>query len=197
MPNSLTRTLEWIGIDASEELLAQLARYHHWLTTEAVAAGGIGPAEMDRIETRHLADSLLFAGVWAERVDGPVLDVGSGVGLPGIPLALAVPSRHFVLIDRSGRRVRLLRRAVRILNLKNVEVIEHDIAGYDWSGHTTISRASLSPAALLELTREKGRPPELLVGGSHREPPKVPGFETVEIPPEILAHPVWILRMAQ
>jgi 16S rRNA (guanine527-N7)-methyltransferase len=197
MPTSVNRALEWAKIDASDELLARLATYRQWLTTEAAAAGGIGPLERSRIDARHLADSLLFAGVWDARSDGPVLDVGSGVGLPGIPLALAVPDRRFVLLDRSGRRARLLRRAARILQLDNVDVVEGDVADFDWSGHTVVTRASLSPAALLELARSKGPPDELLVGGSHRVRPESPGFESVEIPSEILAWPVWVLRMAQ
>jgi hypothetical protein len=44
MPTSVNRALEWAKIDASDELLARLATYRHWLTTEAAAAGGIGPA---------------------------------------------------------------------------------------------------------------------------------------------------------
>lgn len=197
MSNALLRALEWAGIHPHDDLLARLATYRSWLTTEAVAAGGIGPGEVDRVDSRHLADSLLFAGVWGEGMDAPILDVGSGVGLPGIPLALALPHRHFVLLDRSGRRIRLLRRAVRILDLPNVVVVEDDIAEFDWANHAVISRASLSATALLELVPAKGRPADLLVGGSHRERPEVPGFETIEVPAEILAQSVWILRMAQ
>lgn len=197
MTSSVTRALHWVGLDASDDVLARLATFRHWLTTEALAAGGLGPEEADRLDSRHLADSLVFAGVWDVDADGPVLDVGSGVGLPGIPLALALPRRQFVLLDRSGRRIRLLRRAIRILDLDNVEVVEKDVSVFDWSGYTVVARASLPPATFLDLTRDKGAPHELLVGGSHRTQPDVPGFVSVEIPAEILARPVWVLRMAQ
>lgn len=197
MTDSLLRALDWAGVEASDDLLARFSTYRQWLTSEAVAEGGMGPAEAERVDSRHMADSVLFAGVWDEHAEEPVLDVGTGVGLPGVPLALAAPSRQFVLLDRSGRRIRLLRRVVRILGLSNVEVVEEDIARFDWSGYTTISRASLPPRVLLEMTHDKGRPRELLIGGSHRERPDVPGLETVEIPAEILARAVWILRMAQ
>ncbi|MEX1006078.1 MAG: RsmG family class I SAM-dependent methyltransferase [Acidimicrobiia bacterium] len=197
MSNSVTRALVWIGGDANDVLLRKLDTYRDWLTTEALRAGGIGPDEVGRIDSRHLADSLLFAGVWDRQSTRPVLDVGTGVGLPGIPLALAAPDRPFVLLDRSGRRIQLLRRATRVLGLENVDVVQGDLGEFDWAGHTVVARASLSPARLLEWAEATGRPEELLVGGSHRQRPDVPGFVTVEIPSEILAWPVWILRMAQ
>jgi len=193
----LTRALEWSGVEANSELLAQFEVYRQWLGTEAVAAGGVGPEEVSRLEERHLADSLLFAGIWDGDLPHPVLDVGTGVGLPGIPLALAHPQRHFVLLDRSRRRIGLAHRAVRILGLGNVELVETDVDSYDWREHTVVSRASLPPAALLDLAQRKGEPVELLVAGSHRGRPEVTGYQTIEIPVEILDRAVWILRMAQ
>ncbi|MEX0757051.1 MAG: RsmG family class I SAM-dependent methyltransferase [Acidimicrobiia bacterium] len=197
MTELLTRTLNWIGIAATPTLVEQLGDYQAWLAAEATRAGGIGPGERDRLEERHVADSLLFAGVWDQSSSAPVIDVGSGVGLPGIPLAIVTPHREFLLVDRSGRRVELLRRAIRVLSLGNVGVIHADIETVDWSKATVVSRASLPPAALLGLIGEVGAPHELLVAGSRIERPVVPGFETVEIPSEILDRPVWILRMAQ
>lgn len=197
MSEVLQRALHWVGIAATPPLLAGLGRYREWLAHEAHPGGGIGPGELDRLDARHLADSVLFAGVWDATASTRVVDVGSGVGLPGIPLALALPHRHFVLLDRSGRRVRLLRRAVRVLELENVEVVQADIAGYDWRDATVVARAALPPADLLALARTQGRPYEMLVGGSHFRRPEVLGFQTVEIPAEILASPVWILRMVQ
>ncbi|MEX2280113.1 MAG: RsmG family class I SAM-dependent methyltransferase [Acidimicrobiia bacterium] len=197
MTELLTRTLNWIGMAATPTLVEQLGDYQAWLAEEATRAGGIGPGERDRLEERHVADSLLFAGVWDQSSFAPVIDVGSGAGLPGIPLAIVTPHRRFLLVDRSGRRVELLRRAIRVLSLGNVDVIQADIGTVDWSKATVVSRASLPPAALLGLMREVGTPHELLVAGSRTERPVVPGFETVEIPSEILDRPVWILRMAQ
>lgn len=57
-----------------------------------------------------------------------VLDLGSGAGLPGVPLAIAAPEKSFVLLDRSSRRVRFLGQVARNLALSNVEVIEGDFA---------------------------------------------------------------------
>ncbi|HEU0196686.1 MAG TPA: 16S rRNA (guanine(527)-N(7))-methyltransferase RsmG [Nevskiaceae bacterium] len=69
--------------------------------------------------SRHLLDSLAVASA----VNGAtVVDVGSGAGLPGVPLAVVRPELSFVLLDGSGKRVHFLRAVCRRLGLANVEV---------------------------------------------------------------------------
>jgi 16S rRNA (guanine527-N7)-methyltransferase len=75
------------------------------------------PAEM---VTRHLLDSLAIL----PHVEGRTCDVGSGAGLPGIPLALANPALHVTLLDSGGKKARFLRHVQRTLPLGNVEVVE-------------------------------------------------------------------------
>ena len=183
------------GVALSDTQIGRLADYRHWLATEAKTAGGIGPDEVDRLDTRHIADSLLFGSqIEANHID--IWDFGTGVGLPGIPLAILFPTRRLTLIDRSGRRVRLARRAIRILELDNVSVVQSDVTKISGSADVIVARASLTAEMIAPVAMNHLRTPGIcLVGGSWVEEPRVPGWETVQISLDDLDRPVWILKM--
>jgi len=179
-------------IDSAQ--LALLAIYRDWLVSEALPAGGLGPAEAVRIDQRHIADSLLFAAPMFE--PEMIWDLGSGVGLPGIPLAIIFPKTSVVLIDRSSSRGDLMKRAVRVLDLANVRVEHGEIDHLKGYSPTIVSRASLSPQKILKVSRRHLDPGGLaIVGGSWARKPTVTGWETLEIPPDVLDHTVWLLIM--
>lgn len=124
---SLHAVLAWLDRKPTPVSLERCRTYAELLVTEGIPAGAIGPNEADRIWSRHVADSVCFAAV-ARGDDW--LDVGTGAGLPGIPIACCFPETRVTLLDRSGRRVDLLRRWVRILELDNVDIVESDIGHY-------------------------------------------------------------------
>jgi 16S rRNA (guanine527-N7)-methyltransferase len=189
------RAAEFAGLDPSTRQIEQIGRYRDWLTSEGLVAGGIGPSETTRIDRRHLADSVLFATQMVD-VTGPVWDLGSGVGLPGIPLAIVLPGLEFVLLDRSGRRVDLMKRVVRILELDNCSVVHGDISDLRPPLETVVSRASLSPARLgAEMNRLLGPAGVALAAGSWEEAPAHPGWVSIEIPRDVLDQTVWLLMM--
>jgi 16S rRNA (guanine527-N7)-methyltransferase len=104
--------------------------------------------DLETMIDRHLIDSLAVAPyLRGERF----LDVGSGAGLPGIPLAIWFPDRRFTLLDSSGRKTRFLVQATIELGLTNVEVIQarvqdvQIVGGYDG----ILSRAFASLADLV------------------------------------------------
>jgi 16S rRNA (guanine527-N7)-methyltransferase len=84
-----------------------------------------------------------------------LLDVGSGAGLPGVPLAIAEPQLAVTLLDSNGKKARFLRHVQRTLGLSNIEVAEarveewQDAAGYD----VVVSRAFAALADFFGLTR--------------------------------------------
>ncbi|MCH9784302.1 MAG: 16S rRNA (guanine(527)-N(7))-methyltransferase RsmG [Gammaproteobacteria bacterium] len=93
------------------------------------------PGEMIQ---RHLLDSL---SVLAHLDDRDTLDVGTGAGLPGIPLAIARPDLRFVLLDSNGKKTRFVRHARRELGLSNVEVVNTRVEQYRNAPSQIISRA--------------------------------------------------------
>lgn len=189
------RCARWAGIDLEDKAATRLGRYRDWLRDEAMAAGGIGPGENDRIDARHIADSLLFAGLIDPDVS-EIWDFGTGVGLPGIPLAILRPDLEFTLVDRSRRRVHLARRAVRVLDLENAQVMQGEIADIPMGVPALVSRAVLPPPRAAESLYPRLRHGgSLILGGSWEDEPGYPGWETVPVPREILDREVWLLMM--
>jgi 16S rRNA (guanine527-N7)-methyltransferase len=90
-------------------------RYANLLATEGVRRGLIGPRESERMWDRHLLNCAVLGEVVPG--DATVVDVGSGAGLPGIPLALARPDLRVTLLEPMDRRCRFLDEAIGVLDL--------------------------------------------------------------------------------
>ena len=99
-----------------------LARaYTHRLARDSETFGLLGPRELPRIWGRHVLNSALLAELIPD--GSKVADVGSGAGLPGIPMAIAQPHASFTLIEPMERRSGWLVSVVEDLGLSNVEVV--------------------------------------------------------------------------
>ena len=112
-----------VGLPAAEA-------YAGLLAGPGVERGLIGPREVDRLWSRHLINCAVVAPAFPET--GEVVDVGSGAGLPGIPLAIARPQLTVRLVEPLLRRARFLEEMAGILKLANVEVLRcraEDLAG--------------------------------------------------------------------
>ena len=118
-----------LGLDPalSAPLLAYLALLHRWNGTYNLTA----IREPREMLTKHLLDSL---AMHAHVADGTLADLGTGPGLPGIPLAIAKPGLRVTLVESNGKKARFLREALRTLRLANAEVAESRIEALDRPG---------------------------------------------------------------
>jgi 16S rRNA (guanine527-N7)-methyltransferase len=87
----------------------------------------------DELIVKHILDSLSPLGILfrilsdVPRASGKVADIGSGAGLPGIPLAIAMPGISFSLVEKMGRRVGFLKNSLALLALPNAGIIEQEM----------------------------------------------------------------------
>jgi 16S rRNA (guanine527-N7)-methyltransferase len=192
----------WAGLDLTDVMVAQLERFGRWLGEEAIRAGGIGPAEQGRVFPRHVADSLSFSQPMIGGVSRSLVDLGAGVGLPGVPLAIVLPDVAVTLVERSGRRRDLLERIRRILGLENVEIRPDDISTMVGTWDVATMRAVLAPDAAIPLMERLVAPGGVgIIGASRFQEPVAPlggwpaGVAIVAIPPDVLDSPGWLLTI--
>lgn len=140
------------GIEVGAAALAALTGYLNLLIRWNRVYNLTGVRDPDELIGRHLVESLALAPVLR---GSTIVDVGTGAGLPGIPLAIVAPERRFLLVESRAKRVRFLRHVVGSLGLANVEVrqsrAEHLRPERPFD--TVLARAVAPPAELLALTR--------------------------------------------
>jgi len=118
------------GFNIEKEKAPLFEKYAAELNLFNSAYDLVGADSVDDILTKHILDSLaavpLIKELIAKRPEpekADIADVGSGGGLPGIPLAIAFPNVHFTLIERMSKRCTFLENCVLTLGLKNVTVL--------------------------------------------------------------------------
>jgi 16S rRNA (guanine527-N7)-methyltransferase len=91
--------------------------YQHW--NEQINV--ISRKDIDNFYERHVLHSLAIAHVQRFNPDADVLDIGTGGGFPGIPLAIMFPQTNFLLVDSIGKKITVVNEVVKALDLKNVQ----------------------------------------------------------------------------
>ena len=108
--------------DLEEDKWVRLQEYCELLREWNAKINLVSRKDMDRLETKHLAHCLTITQFLRLMPKARLLDVGTGGGLPGIPLAICYPQAHFTLIDSIGKKVMVVEDMIQKLGLKNIEV---------------------------------------------------------------------------
>ena len=185
----------------------KLARaYAQKLANDSDELGLLGPRELDKIWSRHILNSAVVAEL--VKPGELVADVGSGAGLPGIPMAIAAPDTDFVLIEPMDRRASWLQEVVDELELENVEVVRaraEEVEGGQFEVVTARAVAALDKLLRLcvPLLKPGGRvialkgskaPEEILEATKLKAKLKIESFEILVCGEKFLAEPTSVVE---
>jgi 16S rRNA (guanine527-N7)-methyltransferase len=148
-PRALLREgLELLEVPEADRAAERLDGYMDELERWNPRFGLVKYADRRELVIKHVLDSLAgwtavrdLAGRGSPREGCAVLDVGSGAGFPGIPLAVALPDRSFTLLERMARRASFLETCVILLGLTRVRVLARDLAGVEGAFDVVTFRA--------------------------------------------------------
>jgi 16S rRNA (guanine527-N7)-methyltransferase len=137
-----------------------LAAYESLLAEVAVPRGIVARADAPHVHDRHVMDSLRVLACLGEGAV-TIADLGSGAGLPGVPVAIARPDCDVTLVEPQARRVAFLELVLDTLGLPNVRILRARAETAALRADVVLARAVASPAGSWGLAR-----PNLRDGGS-------------------------------
>lgn len=141
-----------LGLDVPANVIDSLITYMELLKEWSATYNLIAPKERDFLLARHVLDSLSIAK-WLK--EGSLLDVGTGAGLPGLPLAIVKPDMQATLLDSAGKKIRFIRHVGRTLKIANIHPLHQRLEDLeqDQAFANITSRAFASLKAFAEATR--------------------------------------------
>lgn len=155
--DELSRGAQQLAVELTPEKQERLLGYLALLIKWNKAYNLTAVRDADEMVSRHLLDSLSVVPYVAALGDN-WLDVGSGGGMPGIPLAILFPERRFTLLDSNGKKTRFLTQVKLELKLANLEVVHNRVEAFaperPFSG--IVSRAFSSLEDFSNWTRHLG-----------------------------------------
>lgn len=154
---SLKHDSKILGIDLTSAMLAQFVLYVENLLLWNKTYNLTSITNLEDIRILHILDSLTIAPFIQEK---SVLDIGTGAGFPGLPLALVLPHITFTLLDSNNKKTRFLRHIVRELQLKNVNIQHTRVENFQTQETfaNIVTRATSDPINIINLAKHLCNP---------------------------------------
>lgn len=140
-----------LSVTQREQIAALQPLYESWNAQINV----ISRKDIDQFYVRHVLHSLAIAKVIAFKPGTRILDVGTGGGFPGIPLAILYPEVQFHLVDSIGKKIKVVQDVADQLGLENVETTQARVEELKAEYHFVVNRAVASMPKLLNWVGKK------------------------------------------
>ncbi|MBR2002367.1 MAG: 16S rRNA (guanine(527)-N(7))-methyltransferase RsmG, partial [Firmicutes bacterium] len=145
-----------LGMELTEEQLRQFEAYRAGVLEWNEKVNLTAITDPEEFEMKHFADSVMSAGSEIMKNAQKIIDVGTGGGFPGIPLAILFPEKQFTLMDSLGKRIKIINQLAKEIGIRNVELVHaraEDLAKkkeYREQYDVCVSRAVANLATLSE-----------------------------------------------
>jgi 16S rRNA (guanine527-N7)-methyltransferase len=150
-----------LGVALDPSQAARLVRFEQLLLDRAIPLGMVSRSDTPRIRERHILDSLRAAPI--VQGDDLAADLGSGAGLPGVVVAIALPRLRMLLVERRPRRAAILELVVEELGLSNATVFTGRVVELPERVDVALARAFAPPEEAWAQARQVLRPGGRLV----------------------------------